>query len=456
MAAVNTKHETRPDEGRELVSRLLNGPDGLSDSLKLEWRFCFVRWLGILIMLLALPLLALGFERMVAAYLIVASAVLYNATIHAIIQKGGSTRLPYVTALGDALLNISMLLALEGGFDSPFSYFLFAIAVATAMRFGYGPALAVTGLTIGVNLAVEAQTGQPISAATLFRTLFLLLTTLLAGYLREHADQIQAALRDRNQELVDAYSALDQAHQELLSLDRMKTNFLTNVSHELRTPLTSIRSFSEMLVSYDDAATRAEFAQIIREESERLGRLVNDILDIAKIDAGEVEWHFEPVDVRELLEASWRRQQHLARDRGWALSLEMSDSLPQVVGDRDRLLQVVENLLSNAAKFTASGAITLKAEIKLDEVHISVVDTGIGIPPEDREHVFEKFRQVANPLRDKAPGTGLGLAISKEIVERHSGRIWVDSELGVGSTFTFALKAIAVGAQPLPEVAAVS
>ncbi|HEY3079879.1 MAG TPA: HAMP domain-containing sensor histidine kinase [Chloroflexota bacterium] len=257
-------------------------------------------------------------------------------------------------------------------------------------------------------------------------------------------------LARRSGDLQRAFSDLANAHQELLSVDEMKTNFLANVSHELRTPLSSIRAFSELLLSYDnEGEVQKEFVQIINSESERLTRLVNDVLDISKIEAGQMDWCMTRIDLAELLQDTSRTYSTLIEQHNLEFEQDVEIDLPPVHGDRDRLQQVVGNLLNNSVKFTSSGLIRLHARRVGDEVHISVADSGLGIPPEDQERIFEKFQQVGSVLTDKPRGTGLGLAICRDIVRHHDGRIWVDSQLGVGSTFTVALPVL-VEAQEAP------
>ena len=252
-------------------------------------------------------------------------------------------------------------------------------------------------------------------------------------------------LASRTDDLQRAYSDLAIAHQELLGVDEMKTGFLANVSHELRTPLSSIRSFSELLLSYDDPEVQHEFLQIINSESERLTRLVNDVLDITKIEAGRMDWHIAPVNLAALLQDSARTYVTLIEEHDLIFRQEIDEDLPMIYADRDRLQQVLGNMLNNAMKFTETGTITLSAKRDGEEVRVSVIDTGVGIAREDHERIFEKFQQVGDTLTDKPRGTGLGLCICRDIIAYHKGRMWVESELGRGSTFTFAV--------PIPEIA---
>ena len=253
------------------------------------------------------------------------------------------------------------------------------------------------------------------------------------------------ALAGRSNDLQRAYADLATAHQELLRVDEMKTNFLANVSHELRTPLTSIRSFSELLLSYDEIAVQREFIEIINSESERLTRLVNDVLDIAKIESGNMDWNVTAFDLTALLRESIRTYARLIEDAQLIFQVDIGADPLLVEGDRDRLQQVVGNLLTNAMKFTPSGTIKLTAMRVGGDACIAVSDTGIGVAPEDQERIFEKFQQVGPMLTNKPHGTGLGLSICREIVEYHKGHIWLESTLGAGSTFAFSL---ALAAEP--------
>lgn len=257
------------------------------------------------------------------------------------------------------------------------------------------------------------------------------------------------ALGDRSQDLQRAYSDLAAAHQELLGIDEMKTNFIANVSHELRTPLTSVRGFSEILLTMEvDSETTREFLEIINNESERLTRLINDVLDITKIESGQIDWQLEPLNQLTLLRSSARTFSSLAEEQGLKFEVAIPETLPTVLANCDRILQVLANLIGNAIKFTTHGSIVLSAEVAGNEVHTHITDTGLGIAPEDHERIFEKFTQVGDTLTDKPKGTGLGLCICRDIIVHHGGRMWVKSELGKGSTFSFSLP-IAEAAEPL-------
>ncbi|MCG6134315.1 MAG: PAS domain S-box protein [Nostoc sp. LLA-1] len=237
-------------------------------------------------------------------------------------------------------------------------------------------------------------------------------------------------------------------------IDQMKTDFISTVSHELRTPLTSVLGFASIIqeklqtdifpmLPVEDRKLQKTIKRvgdnlnIIVSEAERLTSLINDVLDIAKMEAGKVEWQMQPIDPGELLDWATTATAGLFETNGLSLITEIEENLPQIVGDRNRLLQVLINLISNAVKFTEYGSVTCRVKQENDGICVSVIDTGVGIAPEDQPKVFEKFRQVGDTLTDKPKGTGLGLPICKQIIDHHSGRIWVESETGQGSTFSF-------------------
>jgi Na+/proline symporter/nitrogen-specific signal transduction histidine kinase len=228
------------------------------------------------------------------------------------------------------------------------------------------------------------------------------------------------------------------ANERLLELDRLKDDFVSTVSHELRTPLTSIRSFSEILLDNPglEQRQRQEFLRIIVTESERLTRLINDMLDLAKIEAGKLDWHMQQVSVAEIAREAAAALSQLFRDKDVKLELQLADGISRTTADRDRLFQVVVNLLSNAVKFSPhSGLVTLAVKDGADCVTLSVADNGPGIAPSDRESIFERFRQVGNTLTAKPEGSGLGLAISRMIVEHFGGRVWVEDAPAGGAVF---------------------
>jgi signal transduction histidine kinase len=247
-------------------------------------------------------------------------------------------------------------------------------------------------------------------------------------------------LEQKSAALEAASAELRAANLRLRELDRLKDEFLTTVTHELRTPLTSIRSFSEILHDNDalDPAQRRAFLAIVIAESERLTRLINQVLDLAKIEAGRFDWRIEAVDLAEIVSGAIAATSRLFAERGVRLDLVAPADLPAVRADRDQAMQVAINLLSNAVKFSPaqSGVVRVALAAAPDGVTLLVADNGPGIAPENLPQVFEKFRQFGDAESGKPQGTGLGLAICRRIVEHLGGRIAVAAPPGQGAEFT--------------------
>ena len=229
---------------------------------------------------------------------------------------------------------------------------------------------------------------------------------------------------------------------DLRKLERVRRDFVANVSHEFRTPLTAIQGFAETLIggAIDDPQNRGRFLAIILEHSRRLARLTEDLLRLSQMDAEQMELEIRAVSVPLLIESCYETAQRRASEKGLTLSLNLPSQLPDVAADNRRLQEVLQNLLDNAIQYTLPGGkIVLSAETHGDEVIFTVADTGIGIPQADQPRIFERFYRVDVARSREAGGTGLGLSISKHLVEAHGGRIWVESEVGVGSKFHFAV-----------------
>jgi len=229
---------------------------------------------------------------------------------------------------------------------------------------------------------------------------------------------------------------------DLRKLERIRRDFVANVSHEFRTPLTAIQGFAETLIggAIDDPQNRGRFLAIILEHSRRLARLTEDLLRLSQMDAEQMQLEIRAVSVPQLIESCYETAQRRAAEKGLALSLNLPTQLPDVAADNRRLQEVLQNLLDNAIQYTLPGGkIVLSAETRGDEVVFTVADTGIGIPQADQPRIFERFYRVDVARSREAGGTGLGLSISKHLVEAHGGRIWVHSEVGVGSKFNFAV-----------------
>jgi Na+/proline symporter/nitrogen-specific signal transduction histidine kinase len=260
----------------------------------------------------------------------------------------------------------------------------------------------------------------------------------------DEATQVRAYSRElerKSRELEAATAELRAANASLRELDRMKDDFISTVTHELRTPLTSIRAFSEMLHQDPeiDLADRTRFLGIIVSEAERLTRLINQILDMAKLESGRAEWTTGCVDVGEVARETMESLGQIFRDKGVRLASEIPARGPVVLADRDRLTQVMINLLSNAVKFVPgeTGRVMVRAGDDGREARVEVEDNGPGLTAEELPFVFEKFRQGGNTMTDKPQGTGLGLPISRQIIEYFGGNLWVESQPGAGAKFIF-------------------
>lgn len=235
-------------------------------------------------------------------------------------------------------------------------------------------------------------------------------------------------------------------------LDRMKTEFIATVSHELRTPMTSIKGALGLVLggaAGELPPEARELLTIARNNTDRLIRLINDILDISRIEAGKLEIRRAPLSPAEVVRRAVQEMTAFARQRSIVLTAEVPEGLPRVMADADRLHQVLDNLLSNAVKFSPEGSeVRIRAEAAGDMVRFDVIDRGPGIPPDQIEAIFERFYRIDNAASRRTGGTGLGLTICKAIVEEHGGRIWVESKVGEGSTFSFTIPAEPRGPAP--------
>ncbi len=235
--------------------------------------------------------------------------------------------------------------------------------------------------------------------------------------------------------------------RQVQAAQQAERDFLANVSHELKTPLTSIQGFAQAMLdgAVDSAEGVRRSANIIFGEADRMRRLVESLLDLARLEAGLRALTLQPLDLRALLTVAADGVSLRARETGVALNVQLPPALPPITGDGDRLAQVLTNLLDNALKHTpAGGAVTLSAAVAPGAVEVAVADTGSGIPPEDLSRIFERFYQV-DKSRPRSGGLGLGLAISRDIVEAHGGTLRAESQVGAGSRFTVRLPTVQPG-----------
>lgn len=260
--------------------------------------------------------------------------------------------------------------------------------------------------------------------------------------------ELEAKVNERTKELSEKHKELKKysddlkkAYEELQTLDKAKDDFLALVSHELRTPLSSIVAYTEVLL--DDMAESKEeeknYLEIIKSESGRLTRLINNVLDLSKMEAGRMPFEFKYVELNKLVNASIKGLAGAASKRKHKLINNLENLSIEVLADEDKIIEVLSNILSNAIKFTRDGGtISISGKVKNNKAEIAISDTGIGIRKEDFEKVFDKFQQIED-VNHHSEGTGLGMPISKLIVENHKGNIWFESVAGKGTTFYFTL-----------------
>jgi signal transduction histidine kinase len=309
-------------------------------------------------------------------------------------------------------------------------------------------------ITAGLMEIVPAFSQYPLDSVLMIAASLLFAHPILKEQLSDPLAKLNIQLEDANRRLQEANTALQASYLKVKEADRLKSEFVANMSHELRTPLNAIIGFTKVILNEIDGPLtdmQREDLTAVYSSAQHLLRLVNDILDLSKIGAGKMELHKEWVDIKELVYGVMATTITLVGDKDIKLIERVTGGLPPVYVDRTRIRQVILNLLSNAAKFTEQGSITLTVDRLVETVEsqdeslpqlfllFTVADTGIGIAPEDIPIVMEEFRQVDSGLARQAEGTGLGLPISKRLVEMHGGRLWIESQVGVGSRFCFTL-----------------
>lgn len=360
-------------------------------------------------------------------------------------------------AVGDLMGAISIAVPIEA----------FEAGVASAIRGRLRFTVLLTGLSLVVlaillRRQVTAPLGQLTAMAARFATgdltpapppkgaagetaLLASVMNSMAGALKELYTDLEARVQERTHRLSEANARLREKQAELERAQQLQSEFLATVSHELRTPLTSILAFTELLMEEEGVAENSrlrEYLTDIRECAQRLYNQINDLLDLARIEAGLMQLNRERFDVRDVIDAGLRRIEPMAARKGLQVVRGSLSESVWVEADRNRVEQVLMNLLSNAVKFTPRGWIAVEVLPPGERepfVQVRVADSGIGIRPEHQTIIFEKFRQVDSSASREYPGSGLGLALARHLVEMHGGRIWVESEPGKGSTFTFTL-----------------
>ena len=302
-----------------------------------------------------------------------------------------------------------------------------------------------------LDLEGQAVEGRPLIEVVRHSVLLAVIKQALQVEKQESSEIVVGTIRPRSFAVTatpvragGASGAVLVLHEisEQRRLERVRQDFVANVSHEFRTPLTAIQGFAETLLAgaLEDPTNRRRFVEIIRDHATRLARLTEDLLELSRIEAGQLKLEFRPVSVNQLVTACLETSSVKAGPKQLELKTELPEGLPPVRGDANRLQQVLQNLLDNAVQYTPPGGkIAVGAAHSGDQVVITVADTGIGIPQAEQSRIFERFYRVDAARSREVGGTGLGLSIARHIVEVHGGRLWVDSTVGEGSQFHFSI-----------------
>jgi signal transduction histidine kinase len=257
-------------------------------------------------------------------------------------------------------------------------------------------------------------------------------------YTVDHHKVIQCNIRD----ITERKRKEKEIEEELMETMKMKSNFTSMVSHELRSPLGVVKEGINLVLeglAGDINDEQRDLLGTAKRNTDRLGRLINNVLDFQKITSGKIGFDIWENDINEVVLEVNKAMSLLAKEKGLDLAVDVDDSIPKIGLDRDKIIQVLTNLVSNAIKYTEKGNITISTKQEDNTVHVVVQDTGTGIKAEDMQKLFQAFKQLDSTRDKKGGGTGLGLAISKEIILAHKGKIWAESEAGKGSSFHFIL-----------------
>jgi len=290
---------------------------------------------------------------------------------------------------------------------------------------------------LGVPLLRE---GTPIGVIGLTRSIPRAFSEQHIELLQTFADQAAIAIEN-----VRLFDEIQDKSRQLEIASQHKSQFLANMSHELRTPLNAILGYTELMTDGAYGEPSEKMLSVLKRleaNGKHLLGLINDVLDLSKIEAGQLELELSDYSVQDIAQTVRSTLEPLAADKKLAFKVEMAPELPPGHGDGRRLTQVLINLVGNAIKFTDAGEVAIKAEANSGSFCVSVRDTGPGISAADQAKLFQEFQQADNAITRKKGGTGLGLAISKRIIEMHGGKIWVESQVGQGSTFSFTLPTV--------------
>ncbi|UFP92733.1 HAMP domain-containing protein [Gloeobacter morelensis MG652769] len=331
----------------------------------------------------------------------------------------------------------------DGGILLDSSLRILLVNPAMLRIFGWGPRVVGKNILDLLPVGMRAEVEEPLDSVS--RNILEQAECRVVLDKRTLRVLISPVLAPRGDNLLKGVVLTVQDLSKEAELNQAKSQFISNVSHELRTPLSSIKSYIETVYEFGDSlddSTKNEFLKTANQETDRLTRLVNDVLDLSRLESGR-EYHFEPVDLVQPIEQTLRTHRLTARDREIELASDIATDLPLVLGNYDLLQQVFSNLVGNALKFTEPGGrVTLSARRTDDpaRVRVAVTDTGIGISEEDQRRIFERFFRVENRVHT-LEGTGLGLSIVDNIVKKHNAQVHIESKVGQGSTFWFDVEA---------------
>jgi signal transduction histidine kinase/CheY-like chemotaxis protein len=422
--------------------------------LAVQKSHAFVFALGFLTSVIGWALGVFPLDWPLAIFVLVGSMTVATV-LHALVRRGVSRRILNPIWIAFDTLFVSLGVYGTGGIASPWFIWYLATAAATAFAVGKRAAYLVSLLNTLAYLAVLLLLGQ---AAFVNQVLLVALTRMLslfgASYFflagvanlqmkRLQIRELEVEKTRRIEELMRLTGELHQANRRIQESDRLKSQFLANMSHELRTPMNSIIGFSEILIDRLDGKIEPKHAGFLRHiltSGQHLLSIINDILDLSKIEAGKMEIYAETFDVRPVVESVCSVMRGMGRQLVPRFELDIPDDLPQIETDLAKFKQILFNLLSNAVKFAPSDkAVTIAARSYGETIAVSVRDEGIGIDARHHEVIFEEFRQIDGSARREFGGTGLGLALVKKFVELQGGIVRIESAPGKGSTFTFLL-----------------
>ena len=387
--------------------------------------------------------------RSIPGPLIAMMAVVLISNLCALGLSGERLRSPWFigsTIVGDTVW-ITIALIATGRFSAEFFYLYFFVLFLA----GVGENIRLIALSVTVvclaYIVLIAQTvgfNELVTTQTLIRVPFLFSVAIFYGYLVDRLRRERRRL-SHEQAIIEGLErnrrALAEANEELRRLSDVKSKFVSTVSHELKSPLTAIKNAVSLVDIGAEDQDNQKFLQMIRRNADRLQAIIADLLDMSKVESGSLTIVARPLELGPFLAAVVESSEAVALKDEVGLELEVENDLPKVIGDASRIEQVLTNLISNALKATPSGgSVTVRAERDGDDrVAIGVTDTGVGLMEEDQAQVFEPFFQAAKVLDGKPAGTGLGLTICRDLVRGHGGEMMIESELGVGSRFSFAL-----------------